>query len=152
MATGQTPSFSAPLYPNGDNFKSKRIMESLRIELCFRIPKASITGRLYVIGARCVPKASITGRIYVIGARCGRVSIHSYETFSKLCIMIPNTFSFFWFNQIGLPQFVINHWCFELIYQTYSHTSTHIVHWITSNSNPQWTKFTLSELINSSPS
>ena len=28
-----------------------------------------------------------------------------------------------------VQQFVGNHWCYELIYQTYSYICTHIVHW-----------------------
>jgi len=57
--------------------------------------------------------------------KCRRVTVCSYEISSKFCPMIPNMFSSFWFNQIDLPQFVGNHWCYILIYQALSERTSH---------------------------
>jgi len=80
-----------------------------------------------------------------LACKCRQVATHSYEIYSKFCTMIFITSSFFQSNQISLPQFVGNHWCYELIYQTCSYISAHIVHWITSNTQSKWAMFSLSE-------
>ena len=59
--------------------------------------------------------------------------------------MISDTIFSFQFNQLSLPQLRGNHWCYALIYYTFSYFCTHIVHWTTNNTDLKWTKFSLSE-------